>query len=420
MAGQNGNDDFEALARQYWSQWGDMLRAGATPASSGFPDAQFPGMNTATAGATLPGWNEAVAWWSKLAQGGGIGSGFNNGFGSGLGNQANATVDRFNTQAQAWYGQMQQLAAQFAGQDASASDIAGAWKRALGGDFGNPFADVLRDMQGPGQQGFEQWVAQVMPFIEKMQRDGQSWSSMPAFGLTREHQERWQHLMRAQSDYQQQSKAYQALMVEAVQDAFKRFEDKLIELSEPGKQLESARALFDLWIDAAEDAYADIALSPRFRQAYGAMVNAQMRLRAAVQDQIEQMGEMLGVPTRREVDAAHRKIVELERQVRRLSDLAGHGATSVKTPRKAAARKAASSSKQPTSKQPASKSPARKTTTKKPAARKSPVKKSPARKSPVRKTAAKKTTAKKLPARKPTVSKRGSRAAAAKPTAKVR
>lgn len=410
MAGQNGNDDFEALARQYWSQWGDMLRAGATPASAGFPGAQFPGMNTATSGATLPGWNEAVAWWSKLAQGGGIGSGFNCGFGSGIGNQANATVDRFNTQAQAWYGQMQQLAAQFAGQDASASDIADAWKRALGGDFGNPFADVLRDMQGPGQQGFEQWVAQVMPFIEKMQRDGQSWSGMPAFGLTREHQERWQHLMRAQSDYQQQSKAHQMLMVEAAQDAFKRFEDKLIQRSEPGKQLESARALFDLWIDAAEDAYADIALSPRFRQAYGAMVNAQMRLRAAVQDQIEQMGETLGVPTRREVDAAHRKIVELERQVRRLSDLAGHGATPVNTPRKAAAGKPASSSKQP-----ASKSPARKTTTKNSAARKSP-----ARKSPVKKTTAKKTTAKKPPAKKPTVSKRGSRAAATKPTAKVR
>ena len=41
----------------------------------------------------------------------------------------------------------------------------------------------------------------------------------------------------------------------------------------------SARALFDLWIDAAEEAYAQVALSPEFREVYGAYVNAQMRLR---------------------------------------------------------------------------------------------------------------------------------------------
>src|SRR5690606_22733433 len=97
-------------------------------------------------------------WWSKLAQGNaGLGGGLGNGFGSSPGNQADATIDRFNAQARGWYAQMQQLAAQFAGQDADAADIADAWKRALGGDFGNPFAEVLRGMQGPGQQGFEQW-----------------------------------------------------------------------------------------------------------------------------------------------------------------------------------------------------------------------------------------------------------------------
>ena len=144
---------------------------------------------------------------------------------------------------------------------------------------------------------------------------------MPAFGATREHQERWQHLAQSVADYQQQSQAYQGLMAEAAQDAFKRFEQKLAERSEPGKQLESARALFDLWIDAAEDAYADIALSPRFRDAYGALVNSQMRLRAAVQREVEQMGEAFGVPTRTEIDAAHRKIVQLERELRRLRDL---------------------------------------------------------------------------------------------------
>src|SRR3546814_11820351 len=81
--------------------------------------------------------------------------------------------DLFNTQARGWYAQMQQLAAQFAGQDANAADIASAWKRSLGGDFGSPFAEVLRGMQGPGQQGFEQWFAQR----SEERRVGKEWVS---------------------------------------------------------------------------------------------------------------------------------------------------------------------------------------------------------------------------------------------------
>src|SRR3546814_4562536 len=67
-------------------------------------------------------------------------------------------------------------------------------------------------------------------------------------------------------DYQQCTQAYDALMQKATRDAFAIFEDKLAEREEPGRQIQSARALFDLWVDAAEDAYAKIALSHEFRE----------------------------------------------------------------------------------------------------------------------------------------------------------
>jgi BMFP domain-containing protein YqiC len=98
------------------------------------------------------------------------------------------------------------------------------------------------------------------------------------------------------------------------------FEDKLRERAQPGQQLTSARALFDLWIDAAEEAYAEIALSPEFRSAYGALVNAQMRVRQGVQREVEQAAAQVGMPTRTEIDAAHRRIAELERALRRMRD----------------------------------------------------------------------------------------------------
>lgn len=284
--------DFERLARQYWGAWGEMMR-GAQPQPPAQP--------------SIPGWNEALNWWSQLAKGGGQ-------------PQVQDTLDRFNSQARGWFGEIQKLAAQFAGRDASASDIAGAWKQALGGQGANPFADVFGAMRGPGQQDFARWVEQVKPFLDRLGDGGASLLGLPAFGFAREHQERVQQLAQAYLNYQQQSQAYNALMAEAGQDAFKRFEDKLAERSEPGRQIGSARALFDLWIDAAEDAYAEIALSPRFRDAYAALVNSQMRLRAGVQKEIEQASGQYGIPTRTEIDAAHRKIVQLERELRRLRD----------------------------------------------------------------------------------------------------
>ena len=285
--------DFEALARQYWNAWGETMRGAASPEALQ---------------AGTQAWHDGIDWWTRLVHG-------NRG-------EANAAVERFNTMAHDWYGKMQQVAAQFAGQDAGAAEIARAWKQALGAAGENPFPEMFRAMRGQGQQGLDQWIEDASPFLEAFKREGLSWLGMPAFGFAREHQERWQALAAAQLEYQDRTAAYNALMLKAAQRAYEVFEDKLAaRAKQPDAKLKSARALFDLWIDAAEEAYAEIALSPEFREVYGALVDAQMRVRAGVQQQVEQAAAQLGMPTRTEVDAAHRKIAELERQVRRLRDV---------------------------------------------------------------------------------------------------
>jgi class III poly(R)-hydroxyalkanoic acid synthase PhaE subunit len=282
--------DFESLARQYWAGWGNAMRSG--PASA------------ATAG--TPKWQDAIDWWSKLAQG--------------KSQDANATVERFNAQARDWYGQMQQVAAQFAGREAGPHDIAAEWKRAMGAFGDNPFPEMFRAMQGQGAHGLEQWTEAVAPLLDAWRREGATLLGMPAFGIGREHQERLQKLAQAQLDLQQHENAYNALMLKSAQRAYAVFEKKLGERAEPGRELTTARALFDLWIEAAEEAYAEMALSPEFRDAYGARVNAQMRLRQAVQGEVEQMSATLGMPTRSDLDAAFRKIADLERALRKLRD----------------------------------------------------------------------------------------------------
>ena len=291
-AGGGQAQDFERLARQYWAAWGDALRGTA------------PGSGQVGAHA----WQDAIDWWTRYAHGGRSG--------------INDALERFNTQARDWYGHMQQVAAQFAGRDHSPGDIAQAWKQALGAAGANPFPEMLRSMRGQGLAGLDQWVEDARPWLETVRGEGMSWLRMPAFGVGREHQERLQELAQAMAEYDEANSVYNALMLKASQQAFTLFEDKLAGHAEHGRQIESPRALFDLWIDAAEEAYADIALSLEFREAYGKLVDAQMRLRGGVQRQVEQACASLGMPTRTEVDAAHRKIVELERAVRRLRDAA--------------------------------------------------------------------------------------------------
>ena len=263
--------DFEALARQYWNTWNELLGRG------GMPDA-----------------------WS-------LGGGLPPGLGAmGMGSMGPGTYD--------WYQRMQRLAADFSG-GGSAADVAGAWREMMGGQGADPFAGVLRSMQG-GLAGGD-WLEQMRPLLDMLlkplRQQSAEWLQRPAFGPAREHQERLQALALAWQQWEESNEAFTAQLAQAGQSAFSRFEVLLGEHDAPGKRLESARALFDLWIDAAEDAWAEVALSTEYRHAYAEMTNALMRLRLRLQHEVEQFGALLGLPGRSELDALHRKVAELDR-----------------------------------------------------------------------------------------------------------
>ncbi|QIO88489.1 class III poly(R)-hydroxyalkanoic acid synthase [Stenotrophomonas rhizophila] len=293
-AGRGGGaDDIEALARQYFGAWGDALRHAA-----GVPgDSHDPGR--------AGGWQQAIEAWSQLMPDAGSGP-------------ADDAVRRFREQAGGWYGTMQQVAAQFAGRDASSADVAQAWRAAVEGQGDGLLQWMLQAARGHTRAD----GPDLLKLLESLQRDLGPWMQSPAFGPGREHQARWQALLRAQQEFQTHSSAYVDQIKQALDDAFALFEQRLAEHEQPGNQLTSARAMFDLWIEAAEEAYAKVALSEPFQQVYAALGNAQMRLRAATQHEIERVTESLGLPTRTEMDAAHRRIAELERLVRRMMQAA--------------------------------------------------------------------------------------------------
>lgn len=192
--------------------------------------------------------------------------------------------------------------------------------------------------------------------------------SMPTLGYSREHQAAQQKLVRSQMEFQKANARYNAQLEKALRDAAGRFRDRLTSAAEPGKQVSSLRGLYDLWVDAAEEAFAEVAFSLEFRQVYGELVNALMRSRQAYLEVTEPVMKMAGVPTRGELDDTARQLHDLRREVADLkAQVRGDGPGKGRGARKPEAAGKAGSRKAPAKKAAGRKAAAKKTSKKKPA-----------------------------------------------------
>ncbi len=308
MAEDNDSTGFDAGLKRAWEAWQQAVGQGAAGAPDAFP------------------WQEGIAQWTRLVS-------------TGAAPQVHELGARFQQQAGDWLGAMQQVAARFAGRDSSAAEVAGAWRDAVEGQGDAMVRWMLDAARGSNALGDQPWIRDFVHALQSGHGEG-GWLNAPTFGPAREHQARWQALLRAQQEHQARMEAYVGSIRGVLDDAFHRFEAKLAEHEAPGSQLTSARAMFDLWIDAAEEAYATVAMSEDFQRIYADLANTQMRLRAATQHELERACELMGVPTRTEMDAAHRRIAELERWMRRM---AATGTAPAPAPAKARARTTAKS-----------------------------------------------------------------------------
>jgi polyhydroxyalkanoate synthesis regulator phasin len=181
---------------------------------------------------------------------------------------------------------------------------------------GQPFAHAFANIDSEAAQSFAQmwqsWMQSNPPaFAGKFDVE-----HLAAFGYTRERQRLQQALATAMQNYAEWAGKYQSLIQRANTEGFERLQTKLSAFTDSSKQVESLKALYDLWVDAAEEAYAQIALSEEFRQAYGEMVNAQGRVRQLQQQQLDALCRDMGLPTRSEVTALGKRMHELRREVR--------------------------------------------------------------------------------------------------------
>ena len=263
--------DYQALAQQSWDAWTRQFQQ--TPATNPFAPPAAPAAGRETLERTLSGLKGYFDWMQAAVAGG-------------AGMKPGAD----------WQQQLQQM---FGG-------VVQPFTQAFGGIDSTSAESFSRQWQSWWQ------AAQQGGFGGLPSMNG----ATPAFGLNREQQMQQQTLAAAVLASLQASARYQQLIQQASAQGMQRLQDKLVEHAEPGRQIDSMKGLYDLWVDASEEAYADVALSEEFREAYGEMVNTQMRVRQLQQAQTEQFCRELGVPTRSEVSSLGERLQALRREFR--------------------------------------------------------------------------------------------------------
>lgn len=205
---------------------------------------------------------------------------------------------------------------------AGASQPGADWQtllKAWAGSGNQPFTQAFNGIDNTAAQGFvQQWQA----WLQSMQSSGFAMPAaangpVPGFGLHREQLMQQQELAAAIQAAMEANARYQALIQRANTQGLERLQAKLAQRDAGSPPIESLKALYDLWVDAVEDAYAGIALSDEFRAAYGEMVNSQMRVRQLQQHQTGQWCRELGMPTREEVSSLGERLQQLRRDLRK-------------------------------------------------------------------------------------------------------
>lgn len=175
----------------------------------------------------------------------------------------------------------------------------GLWGRAAAGDSAAMF-----ELSDAYQQAYQQTIGRL--------------ASSPNLGMARESTARTQEGFDAFVNWNLASMEYQAVMAEIWEAAFKQFGEDLADLAESGKKVESLRDLVMLWTRGAERVFLEAFRTERYTLAQGKLLNASMQYRLKQRRILEEALELFDLPTRSEIDEAHRRIYQLNKELKAL------------------------------------------------------------------------------------------------------
>ncbi|RMF04180.1 MAG: hypothetical protein D6768_03865, partial [Chloroflexi bacterium] len=182
------------------------------------------------------------------------------------------------------------------------------------------WADPAANGSGPAAQAanlyrtlYQQTIA---PFLQS-----------PTLGSSRELEHKLRQGFAAWLAVREAEYNYNRLLIEAWVKAFEAFQQKLVALSEQGETITTLESLGGVWIEAAEGAFVAVFESSAYIEAQTALLNANMRQRIHQRELAEMAQVYFDLPTRREVDEAHRANYLLRKEVKSLKKQAAAAET---------------------------------------------------------------------------------------------
>ncbi len=216
---------------------------------------------------------------------------------------------------------------------AISQDVNELWKlyMAQWGSFGTPWEMVFSS--APGYLG-KAATGDRQAFFElsDMYRDAYQGTfgriaSSPNLGMTRELNRKLAEGFDAFVAWNLANLEYQTAVGEIWDQAFKGFSQDIATLAEKGEIIESLRDLILLWTRGAERIFTEAFRTERYTLAQGKLLNASMNYRIHQRTILEEFLKLYDLPTRTELDEAHRRIYELRKEVKALKKaLAGPSA----------------------------------------------------------------------------------------------
>ena len=139
----------------------------------------------------------------------------------------------------------------------------------------------------------------------------------PIFGPGRELNEKLRTAFDAWADWVQTGAAYTEIVADTWRRAIERF---LEELAKPPDEAPSLRGLTTRFMEVAETVLVERFAEKDYIEAQAQALEAGLRYRAAEQELADVVLRQGHVPTRSEVDGAHRRVYELKQEVRALRE----------------------------------------------------------------------------------------------------
>ncbi|MEW8505229.1 MAG: class III poly(R)-hydroxyalkanoic acid synthase subunit PhaE [Candidatus Thiodiazotropha sp.] len=301
------NEDWMKTQQKYWENWSEMSRKAM-------------GLEKPT---KSPLESAMEHWWQGVAPG-------TNDFNQDFMNKMMEQSRSFFRMAESYYLNAGESQNWLDATNRTINDLQKMFSGNLEGIFSgaeNVGDDALHKMMAFWEMPFDNWQRMVsslslvpgdllrnMPHNDGIER----FLSAPGLGYMREEEGQYKQLMQRVVSYQRALTEYMRFFSNLGMLSANRLREKVQEIVDDGKQIESARGLYDLWVSSSEEVYGEQVMTPEYAKIHGKLVNALMAVKQKLSHLVDETLGGFNMPTRRELRTLQDRLQESRREYKAL------------------------------------------------------------------------------------------------------